>query len=82
MERQYSKTGTKDFLDDKLHAHTPHSETEQYLVQREDAHSSQRTDVMPQNSDSELHADFLASTMETKGQENIIFEMLEESNCQ
>lgn len=57
-------------------------ETEQYLVQREDAHSSQRTDIMPQNSDSELHADFLASTMETKGQENIIFEMLEESNCQ
>ena len=42
VERQYSKIVTKDFLDDELHAHTPHSETEQYLIQREDAHSSQR----------------------------------------
>lgn len=42
VERQYSKIVTKDFLDEELHAHTPHSETEQYLIHREDAHSGQR----------------------------------------
>ena len=53
VERQYSKAVTKDFLDEELHAHTAPSETEQYLIHRQDAHSSQRTDIRPQNSDSE-----------------------------
>ena len=50
VERQHSKIVIKDFLDNEIHAHTSHSETEEHSIHREDTESSQREKtILPSN---------------------------------